>query len=205
MKAASVSHRNNQLAQIHMARADLMRAGVIRSEDEYRDLLAAKFCGRRSAAELNDAERLQLLDHFQRLGWKGRVGGSRANGTTAQRKVPWSAGVRKLWSLWQQLADAGLVTDRTAIALSSWCQRQTAGLGGRGGVERVEWLNKAQLHSCTEAAKLWLARGHQVSPPGSASVDAGAMAQMRRRLEDRNRQAMPDPMAKPEESDGGQL
>lgn len=182
----TASHRGDQLAQIHIARKALMEAGVVQSVDEYRDLLSGLFNGRRSAADLNDAERLQLLHHFQRLGWKGTVGGSRANAAPAKKRAPWSPKLKKLWSLWQQLADKGLVTDRTSKGLSKWCFRQTAGPGGRGGVDRVEFLNPAQLQGCTEAAKLWLERGIEARP-GSASIHAGSMAQAERRLEDANR------------------
>jgi hypothetical protein len=184
--AATASHRGDQLAQIHIARKALIAAGVFRSVDEYRDLLAGLFNGRNSSADLNDAERLQLLHHFQRLGWKGTVGGSRANPATGRKPAPWSPKLKKLWSLWQQLADKGLVTDRTSKGLSKWCFRQTAGPGGRGGVDRVEFLNPAQLQGCTEAAKLWLERGTEARP-GSASIHAGSMAQAERRLEDANR------------------
>src|ERR1041384_6279588 len=106
MKAASVNQRKDQLAQIHIARKALLGKGGVRSIDEYRDLLAGLFNGRRSAADLNDAERMQLLHHFQRLGWDGRVGGSRANpAAPARKRVPWSPKVKLLYSLWQQLAD----------------------------------------------------------------------------------------------------
>lgn len=156
---ASPAHRNNQLAQIHIARAAL---GM--TEDEYRDLLSTKFNGLRSAAHISAQQRQELLHHFQRLGWVGTVGGSRANPAgPAKPKTPWSPGVKKLFSLWQQLADKNLVGNRTAKALSTWCERQTAGADGRGGVARVEWLKPAQLHAVTEQAKRWLARGEQ--PP----------------------------------------
>ena len=158
-RTAQPAHRNSQLAQIHIARQELAKT-IGLTEDAYRDLLAAKFAGLRSAAQLDAPQRAELLHHFQRLGWQGRVGGSLANPAPKPR-TPWSASVRKLFSLWQQLADAGLVKQRNAAALSAWCARQTAGADGKGGVARVEWLNPAQLKTVTEQAKQWLARGEE--------------------------------------------
>lgn len=159
-RTATAADRQAQLAQIHIARKELAM-----TEDEYRDLISAKWPGQRSAAGLDHQQRAELLHHFQRLGWKGRVGGSRANpatGTKASTATkPWGPELRKLWSLWMQLADAGLVEHRTAAALSAWCERQTAGADGRGGVNRIEWLKPAQRKACIEAAKRWLDRGEQ--------------------------------------------
>lgn len=171
---ATPAHRNNQLAQIHIARAQL---GM--SEDEYRDLMSVKFNGIRSAAALSAQQRQELLHHFQLCGWQGSVPGSRANGA-ATKKVPWSPAVKKLFSVWQQLADARLVNDRSGKALSAWCARQTAGADGQGGVQRVEWLNPAQLHAVTENAKLWLKRAQQgeaAAAPEPAPVGAADLMQ----------------------------
>lgn len=155
---ATPADRRAQLAQIHIARKDLCM-----TEDDYRALINARFPAHTSAATLNHQQRAELLHHFQRLGWQGRVAGSQAN--PAGQK--WGPALRKLWSLWMELADAGLVQHRTAAALSAWCERQTAGADGRGGVARLEWLNVAQRKHCIEAAKQWLERAqpaHQVQP-----------------------------------------
>ena len=56
---------------------------------------------------------------------------------------------RKMWSLWQQLADAGLVDNRKMPALLAFVKRQTA-------VERLEWLNAKQEDLVVESLKKWL-------------------------------------------------
>lgn len=61
---------------------------------------------------------------------------------------------RLIWSLWQQLADAGLVRRRTMHALESWLRAQT-------GVDKIQWLTSAQEHTVIESLKLWLSRAGQ--------------------------------------------
>lgn len=61
---------------------------------------------------------------------------------------------RLIWSLWQQLADAGLVRRRTMPALESWVRSQT-------GVDKIQWLTGAQEHAVIESLKLWLSRAGQ--------------------------------------------
>lgn len=58
--------RNNQIAQIHIARAQL---GL--DDDTYRSIIRMMSNGRTdSSAELDYAERTKLLDHFRGRGWK---------------------------------------------------------------------------------------------------------------------------------------
>lgn len=59
-------NRNNQLAMIHIARAQL---GL--DEETYRSIIRMMSNGRTdSSAELDYAERNKLLDHFRARGWK---------------------------------------------------------------------------------------------------------------------------------------
>lgn len=74
----NAARRRNDLAAIHVLKT---QAGM--TEDEYREMLNAT-TGKRSAAELNDAQRRRVFDYFSRLGVKStarskldRVGGSR--------------------------------------------------------------------------------------------------------------------------------
>ncbi|MDF0377673.1 regulatory protein GemA [Methylophilus sp. YYY-1] len=59
-------HRNNQIAQIHIARAQL---GL--DEETYRSIIRMMSNGRTdSSAQLDYAERNKLLEHFKARGWK---------------------------------------------------------------------------------------------------------------------------------------
>lgn len=60
--------RSAGLAQIHIAKAQLMKAGVL-DDDSYRDMLFAQ-ARVRSAADLDHAGRAKVLSHMRRLGAK---------------------------------------------------------------------------------------------------------------------------------------
>lgn len=133
--------RNGDLAAIHMAKAKLRL-----TDDEYRDLMATVCHGVRSAAELDFTGRRRFLAHLQRC-LQGQQG-AEAGRTVAQPLTP---AQRRMWSLWMQLADAGLVQQRTMAALQAFAQRQT-------GVDRLVWLKPKQEDLVIESLKLWLKR-----------------------------------------------
>jgi hypothetical protein len=114
-------------------------------DDTYRDIMFT-VCRVRSSAAMDFAARKRFLEHLrkcqQQLGIKPRG---------AFKPQPWSPPLRALWSRWQQLADAGLVHERSRDALQAWVKRQT-------GVDRLEWLTTHQLDALLASAKLWLAR-----------------------------------------------
>lgn len=132
--------RRADLAAIHMAKAALGW-----DDDTYRDILFA-VARVRSSAELDFGGRKRWLAHLracqQQMGIAPRAG---------FKPTPWSPPLRALWSLWQRLADAGLVHERGRDALQAWAKRQT-------GVDRLEWLTTQQLDAVLASAKLWLAR-----------------------------------------------
>ena len=134
-------------------RADLARIHVLKKElhlddDAYRDVIAVVCNGARSAADLDIASRQRLLAHLQ-----GCVDRQRGKPARPVRRAL-APHERKLWSLWMQAADKGLVRARTMVALNAWCTRQT-------GVERIEWLTGKQAEAAIEALKLWVERGNQ--------------------------------------------
>lgn len=130
--------RKADLAAIHIAKASLGW-----DDDHYRDILFA-VCRVRSSAQLDFAGRKRFLAHLQACGWQGaRPAAKRAV------KPALTGPQRKMWSLWQQLADLGLVDNRRMPALMAWIKRQT-------GVERLEWLNAAQEDLVIVSLKQWL-------------------------------------------------
>lgn len=142
MAAKATDPRKLDLARIHMLRAELGW-----DEDLYRDVMASVCNGVRSAAKLDDAGRRRLVAHM--LDRKVAATGKPARKTVRR---PLAAHECKLWSLWMQGADAGLVKLRTMAALNAWCKRQT-------GVDRIEWLTGDQISLAIEALKLWVERG----------------------------------------------
>jgi phage gp16-like protein len=132
--------RRADLAAIHVAKKSLGW-----DDDTYRDIMAA-VCRVRSAGELDFTGRKRFLAHLRAC--------QEQKGIAAPQKpakTPWSPKLRKLWALWQQLADAGLVADRSKAGLVAWSTRQT-------GVDRLEWLKPQQLDLVLNSAKGWLER-----------------------------------------------
>lgn len=132
--------RRADLAAIHMAKKALAW-----DDDTYRDILFT-VCRVRSSAALDFAGRKAFLAHLQAC--QANMGIAAPAGRT---KTAWSPSQRRLWSLWQQLADAKLANARDRKALDAWIKRQT-------GVDRIEWLNAAQLDLVIASAKRWLSR-----------------------------------------------
>lgn len=141
--------RKADLAAIHIAKAALGW-----DDDFYRTVMQAK-CGVRSAGELDYAGRKRFLAHLQACGWQGGPRGrpGAGDGASGRSRAPLTAPQRKMWSLWQQLADAGLVDNRRMPALLAFVKRQT-------GVDRLEWLTAQQEDLVLESLKRWLRREH---------------------------------------------
>lgn len=143
MKEAIASNaeqaRRADLAKIHIAKKDLSW-----DDDTYRDILWT-VCQVRSAGELTAAGRARFLAHIAKC-----RGQSQARASKPVRKAL-TAPQKKMWSLWQQLGDRGLVKQRDMAALLVFVKRTTQ-------VDRLEWLNGAQESLVIEALKQWLDR-----------------------------------------------
>ena len=113
-------------------------------DDAYRDLMATVCGGVRSAADLDISGRQRFISHLRTC--LGRPAVSRP------MKGALTGPQRRMWALWMQLADAGLVQRRTMLALCAFVERQT-------GVARLEWLNSQQERLVLESLKSWLKRG----------------------------------------------
>lgn len=148
--APKTANRNTMLAQIHIGKAALNL-----SDDDYRSLMST-ICGVDSAAKLDVTGLQRFLDHLikcaradaknpaaQKFIKRTPGGGARRSTLDLQQ--------RKAVSLWYTLADAGVVRDRSFKALETWVKAHT-------GVDKLEWLNGAQLNQVIEQLKLWLQR-----------------------------------------------
>jgi phage-related protein len=136
--------RKRDLAAIHMGATSL---GLIKRDDKT-DYLACLWsvCHVTSAAALDFTGRKRFLEHLRQCGWV-QAGSGRGRAAKAQL----NPSQRLIWSLWQQLADAGAVNDRRMPALASFIERQT-------GIKRIEWLNAKQENLVVESLKEWLVR-----------------------------------------------
>ena len=129
-------YRRTELAKIHIARAAL---GLDR--DTYEDILWT-ICRVRSSADLDSTGRFKLLKHFRSLGWAPSRG---------KNSAPMDAKSRKVWSLWYQLKDAGLIGTATARTLRTEVKTLT-------GCDDLKFCTEAQKSHVIECLKQWLAR-----------------------------------------------
>jgi phage gp16-like protein len=140
-KPAANPARKRDLAAIHVAKKALGW-----DDDHYRGVLL-DVCKVRSSADLDNAGRRRWLRHLETCLDRTQPAPKRQ-----PVRKPLTGPQRKVWSLWMQLADKGLVTSRTMAAINDWVTRQT-------GVNRLEWLTTAQEELVTESLKKWLQRG----------------------------------------------
>jgi len=127
--------RNAELGKIHIAVKDLCL-----DRDTYEDILwtVARV---RSAADLDSQGRFKLLAHFRALGWKA----------TEKKKHNNDAKTSKIWSLWYQLKDRGLIASPTAKALRTEVHNLT-------GCSDLKFCTEAQKSHVIECLKKWLDR-----------------------------------------------
>lgn len=138
MKPATVVIRQADLAAIHLLKKQLGQ-----TDDEYRDLMATVCGGVRSAADLDAAGRARFRSHLEKC-----VKANGGHAAPARKRRPLRPHEAKLWSLWMQLADDGLVAQRTMKALNAWCKRMT-------GVDDIGFLNAPQQRLAIEGLKAW--------------------------------------------------
>lgn len=142
--------------------ADIKRIHVLRGrlrldDDAYRDLIHSLY-GQRSSTDLTPEQRGAFARHLQRLadGQAPRTGGA--------KRTPLTPRQRKMFSLWQQLADAKLVQDRRMSALDAWI-RQRTWLGQR--VDDKKWLDGRREDQVIESLKRWPRRGMEEPDVGA--------------------------------------
>jgi phage gp16-like protein len=154
MPAYPASARNAQLAQIHIAKSQLGLA-----DDTYRDMLwtVARV---RSAAELDFAGRMRVLEHLRARGFRPAPPRKAAGPQEQAPKLDEGPQASKIRAMWIALAEAGVVRDRSERALLAFVRRQT-------GVERMEWASMRQLDSVIEALKDWARRAGRLADDGT--------------------------------------
>jgi phage gp16-like protein len=140
MAKSNPQSRNNELAQIHIAKSQL---GI--DDETYRAMLWT-VCRVKSAADLDYAGRRRVLEHLKSRGWKNkpaRKAKSRILASDDQSKM--------IRALWLELHDVGAVKDSSEAALASYVKRITK-------VEALQWLNTNQASVVIETLKKWLNR-----------------------------------------------
>lgn len=136
----ATADRRAMNAKIHIAKKEL---GL--DDDTYRDVIERVSKGRtRSSKDLRFSELHDLLAEFKAKGWKHKA----ATLGRGAAKDPQSRMVRGLWI---ELADAGVVRDRSEKAIRAYVKRMT-------GREDLTFCDGRDKHQLIEALKAWGAR-----------------------------------------------
>jgi phage gp16-like protein len=132
--------RRAELAAIHVAKKAL---GL--DEATYREFLFAT-TGHRSAAELSDSQRQQVIELLRSRGFKRTPMAEKR-----QKRIGNNSQLGLIQALWRRLKYAGALTDPSERHLSAFVKKMT-------GIERPEWLNPQEAIAVIEGLKSWLAR-----------------------------------------------
>lgn len=116
-------------------------------EDTYRDLLAAKSGGKRSAKQLSITELEAVIKHMRAAGFKAtKPAGATPRERRALDTAPEASKARALW-LW--LHEVGIVVDPSERALAAFGRRTC-------GVDALQWARR--IDKLIEGLKAWAAR-----------------------------------------------
>lgn len=163
---------SRSIAAMHVAKKQL---GL--DDDTYRAALV-QVTGKSSSADMSEAQRQDVLEHFRQRGFNGS--------STARRKPLEGKFAGKLQALWIAGWNLGLVRDRDDRALVAFVKRQT-------GIDHVRFLRHGQdAMKAIEALKGWLERAGGVDWKAHEDpADCVLQAQVRRlKVEwERNRNA----------------
>lgn len=168
---------SNLLAVIHVKKKSLSL-----DDDTYRDLLE-RITGVRSAGEMTEQQRLQVIAEMDRQG-AARAGPRRS--LRADRVSGRYAGIlRALWLIGYNL---GIIRDSRDSALISFVERQT-------GLSHTAWLNDPyDAARAIEALKKWIEREGLVKLT-SRSADDRREAVIERQLELLGLASLPEDLA----------
>lgn len=146
---AQPSPKRRQLYRLlAIGNAQLTKTVAGWDDDVYRDILrqcgAAESNGRYSATTMRIDQLETALERLKRSGFKPKP----ARHRMAKSK---QGLIRKLTAIWIQLAEAGVVRDRSEAAMLKFAYRHT-------NSARLEWATTADLSTAVEALKSWASR-----------------------------------------------
>lgn len=141
-KREMTQERKILLGKIHIAKKTL---GL--DEDTYRSIIFAAV-GKTSGKDCTDRQLLKVVKAFEAKGWKHRKNPNR------YRKVPTGrADLEKIYALWGQLQDMGVVKSTNLVDLDKWVSRMTGGKRSSAQFLEESWAQKI-----IECLKQWIAR-----------------------------------------------
>ncbi|MEI7150835.1 gp16 family protein [Pectobacterium carotovorum] len=133
--------KNQLIKLIHIAKRDLQL-----DDDTYRQLLIT-VTSKSSTRDMAVPQLDTVLNAMKKRGFKIKA----AKKASSTRPLDDSPQSRKIRSLWLEMADAGIIRDRSEVALARWVKRET-------GVDSLQWLNSEQASVIIEKLKQWQRR-----------------------------------------------
>ncbi|TCS62567.1 gp16 family protein [Varunaivibrio sulfuroxidans] len=135
--------RRGMIAKIKIAQKQLGW-----SDDAYRDVLALRFSGRRSATQLNIGELENLIAHMKDAGFRPKKAAPKRAGV---RPLAGGEEAAKMRALWLSLYHLGVVRDPAERALAHFARRLT-------GKEALQWMDPCETVKVIEALKAMATR-----------------------------------------------
>lgn len=127
------NRRRAMIAKLHLGAKEIGLA-----EDDRRALML-RVTGKRSAADMTDAELGLVVEELVAKGWKAAAPGGRV-------RIADHPAAKKARALWISLAQLGVVRNPAEAALEAFAQRQL-------GTAKLQWANGAHVYSLIEALK----------------------------------------------------
>lgn len=133
--------KNQLIKLIHIAKRDLQL-----DDDTYRQLVIT-VTDKSSTRDMTVPQLDNVLHAMKKRGFKIKS----AKKASSTRPLDDSPQSRKIRSLWLEMANAGIIRDRSEAALARWVKRET-------GVDSMQWLNSEQASVIIEKLKQWQRR-----------------------------------------------
>jgi phage gp16-like protein len=140
--AAQYRPKSWYIKLIHIAKSQLQL-----DDDLYRANLK-ELTGKISCAKMKIPDLVKVLEHMKKSGFK----------VTSNNKPKLKGAHAKLFSLWQEMADAGYIKNRTYSALESWATANCKTKNGGVPVAKLEWFTPNMFSQAIEQLKTWKER-----------------------------------------------
>jgi phage gp16-like protein len=120
-------------------------------DDDMKRMVKLELTGKNSLTAMTVAQKNDVLDHYVDLGFVVQ--------TRAKKKLTGPAA--KLFSIWQEMADAKLIRNRSYKALEKWAVDNCKGENGGIPITKLEWFTPYMFNSAIEQLKAWQNRSQQ--------------------------------------------
>lgn len=147
--------RRRELAKIHIARKYLHL-----DEDTYRQVIrdiGGAVSG--SSADLNPLGRARVLKHLQSKGWKSKRRPAEKRSANSGEILASALQVAMIRSVWIQMAEAGVIENRTEQGLRAWVKSSSRRYHpNKAGYSTPEFMPEWVAQRLIEHIKQWAKR-----------------------------------------------